>query len=291
MLHAVPGTDPNYAGSPLYRTGKVDVENRIAQYENLAIWLAKDGKSPWLWVVPKNAKVSNKGGVSFFKCDETWVAVRPLGVNSLSVDGSLTARANEGKGSRFPEHVVLSSKGRNKKFCGMAIEVGEKQSHGSFTKFRDHVLAAELDESKLDEGVVVYRSRDGNALGFHWNDDPQQLGVWRNGKRHDWADHAQYLYRDYQDRSSPIQSKWGDGTLYVEAGGEAFRCSVDGDGRVTFRNGKPKEVRHRRQDTCSPVPVPLASRFSGRFFVRCQSAIMPSTCHALQYKRNRTSDA
>ena len=77
-LQATPGANPAYPGSPMYKTGIVSAENRVAQQENIAIWLVKDGKSPWLWVVPEQLEISEKRGVTFIKCDRTWVAIRPL---------------------------------------------------------------------------------------------------------------------------------------------------------------------------------------------------------------------
>jgi hypothetical protein len=109
-----------------------------------------------------------------------------------------------------------------------------------------------VDTSKLDSGIVQYKASDGQWLGFHWQDNARNLGVWRNGKRHDFQEHARYLYRNGdggrigilgEPYSAPIYSKWGEGTLYVEAGGEAFASTVSEDGRVTFHNGKPKDVR------------------------------------------------
>jgi hypothetical protein len=64
---------------------------------------------------------------------------------------------------------VRAATGTGDKFCGLAMEVGEAESHGSFAEFKKHVLAAEVDVSKLNDGIVQYKSRDGKFLGFHWN--------------------------------------------------------------------------------------------------------------------------
>ena len=92
---------------------------------------------------------------------------------------------------------------------------------------------------------LQWRAQDGKALGFHWQDDPSNLGVWRNGKRHDWQQHAQYLYRvNGAAQKAPIHAKWGDGQLFVEAGGEAFFSQVDDNGLVTFKNGTAADLRN-----------------------------------------------
>ena len=215
-LHATPGSAPEFPGSPMYKEGVVSAENRVAQQENLALWLVKDGKSPWLWVVPQNVRVTERGVFTFLECERTWVAIRPLGASALRQDSKLTARLLAAKKNRFPNHMVLSSMGNGDSYCGMAIEVGEKQSHGSFDKFVQAVLMAEVDVSGLSKGIARYKASDGKHLGIHWNDNALNLGVWRNGKRRDFADAALY-------ESPIINSKWGTGVLEVTTPGAAFR--------------------------------------------------------------------
>ena len=226
-LHAVPGKDPGYPGSPMYKKGIVDAPNRVAQQENLALWLAKDGTSPWLWVIPEDLKVTTERGVTFLECDRTWVAIRGLGTGELKLDKALTNQLIEAEKTRFPRHQVLAANGKAKGFCGLAVEVGERESHGSFAKFKRAVMAAEVDTSGLEKGVARYRSSDGKWLGIHWNDDALDLGVWRNGERRDLSSAALY--------DSPIiKSAWGRGVLEIEAGGESYRCEVDVAGKVIF---------------------------------------------------------
>ncbi|MCO6457657.1 MAG: hypothetical protein J5I93_20330 [Pirellulaceae bacterium] len=233
----VPGPDPAFCGSPQYQGGKVAADNRVAQYGRLTIWLVRDGQSPWCWVVPQSAQVSRADGVTFVECDRTWIALRPLGVAPIVPDDGLTRQIAEGEKPKFPGHRVLASRGQADRYCGVAVEVGEAESHGSFARFRQQVLAADLDRSKLDEGIVQYKAAGGQWLGFHWNDNPHDLGVWRNGQRHDWRSHAGQLYRGYDPESpGPLVSRWGDGSLTVSAGGHTFRCTVDSEGGVTFSN-------------------------------------------------------
>ncbi|MEZ5300047.1 MAG: hypothetical protein R3F11_05175 [Verrucomicrobiales bacterium] len=125
-LHAVPGSNPAFPGSPMYQNGIVSAPNRVAQQENLALWLVKDGASPWLWVVPDEVKVTRKGAVTFLEADRTWVAIRSLGASPLQIDGALTKQLQEDKKSRFPGHQVLSARGEGGAFCGLAVEVGER---------------------------------------------------------------------------------------------------------------------------------------------------------------------
>jgi hypothetical protein len=240
-LQAVPGADPEYPGSPQYQEGKVSADNRVAQYGNLAIWLVHDGQSPWRWVIPESVKVSLDQGVTFLECDRTWVAVRPLGASALVRDDDMTRQVSEGDKARFPGHQVLATSGTAKVFCGLAVEVGERETHESFARFRQQVLAAKVDVTGLEQGDVQVSSSAGRTLRVQWQDDPMQLKVYRDGHLHDLARQAKYLYRNSSEdvRSGPIYSKWGEGALYVEAGGETFECEVSDAGKVTFRHGRP----------------------------------------------------
>lgn len=234
-LQAVPGSDPKFPGSPQYQAGKVTAVNRVGQYKNLAIWLVQSGKSPWCWVIPKSVHVSQRGEVTFLACDRTWVAVRGLGTSTFTANDSLTEAVSSGKKARFPGHKVLTATGKSEGYCGIAIEVGEKQSHGSFAEFQQQVLAAKVDTSKLSQGIVQYQADDGKWLGFHWNDNPHDLGLWRNGERHDWQTHRQHLYDAPERADAPaIYSRWGKGRLEVNAGGASFSCQVSAEGEVEF---------------------------------------------------------
>lgn len=226
-LHAVPGLDPAYPGSPMYRQGIVSAPNRVAQQENLVLWLTREGKSPWLWVIPEDVRVLQDAPFTFLECDRTWVAIRPLGAAPLREDAALTRQLTEDEKTRFPNHKVLSTRGTGRQFCGLAIEVGEQQSHGSFQDFRRAVRAAEVDLSELEAGIARYKAADGKWLGIHWSDDPLDLGVWRNGKRRDLQHLALY-------ESPVISAPWGMGELKVRAGAVRFQCEVQPDGQVRF---------------------------------------------------------
>lgn len=260
-LQGAPGPDPKHVGSPAYQSGKSAGVNRVAQDGNLAIWLVKNGKAPWCWVLPNSIKVSREKDVTFLEADKTWIALRPLGTSPIErndeLSQAISSEKDPKKKAQYPEHMVLTATGNADKFCGVAVEVGEVETFESFANFKKQVLAAEVDLSKLAEGVVQYKSAaaDKKWLGINWNDKASELGVWKNGKRHDWKLHAKYLYAPVTaakamstnaasiEIAGPIYSRWGEGILYVEAGGEAFASSVDDQGQVQFYNGKPADVR------------------------------------------------
>ena len=227
-LHAAPSANPSYPGSPMYKTGVVASPNRVAQQENLALWLTKDGQSPWLWVIPEKVKVSQKNNITYLQCDRTWVAIHGLGTTSMNEDKKLTQQLLENKKNQFPGHKVISAKGQSKNFCGLAIQVGEKESHGSFANFIKATSAARLDLDELEKGIVRLKTTDNQWLGIHWNDNPLDLGVWRNGERRNLKNHPIY-------QSSIISSDWGKGKLSVKIGDATFQCQVDDHGIARFQ--------------------------------------------------------
>lgn len=237
-IHVAPGSDPAFAGSPLYVDGKIKATNRVAQYGNTATWIAKDGDSPWIWVVPDTTKVSQQGDWTVFAIDNTWVAAHPVGCSNIKQDKKRTSELLDNRKNRFPDHSVYSCQGNQKNFCGLIIQVGEPQSHGSLSKFTQALGKTELDTSKLEQGIVQVRYADGKFHGFHWNDNANDLGNWQNGKRHDWQRHATLLYGSLEDgkTTSPVKANWGSGTIDVCAGGKHFRCHVDEEGNVEFVN-------------------------------------------------------
>ncbi len=231
-LHAIPGFDPAHPGSPMYKHGIVAAENRVAQQENLAIWLAASGNSPWLWVIPQDVRVSTESDITFLQCDRTWVAVRPLGTTPLRPNDELTQTLASDPKTRFPNHKVLRCEGTEEAFCGIAVEVGERESWGTLERFKEAVLSAEVDTAELQQGIARYKSADGKWLGIHWNDDPSELGVWRNGKRRNLAAAALY-------ESPVIKANWGQGVLEVTAGDSIFRTQVDDHGKVVVPTTTP----------------------------------------------------
>ncbi len=259
-LQGAPGPDPKFVGSPKYQKNKVSGPNRVAQYGPLAIWLVKNGQAPWTWVLPQSIKVSREKDVTFLEAERTWIALRSLGTTPIEQSDELTKQISDGEKPAFRGHQVLACVGNSARFCGVAIEVGEPETDGSFGEFKKRVLAADVDVSKLDDAIVQYKAADRGRrwLGMHWNEKSGEVGLWRNGKRHDWKQHAQFLYRrlDSSELAGPIFSRWHEGTLYIEAGGEAFASTVSGDGRVSFHNGKPDAVRAMLPAPAKPFETP-----------------------------------
>jgi len=242
-VQCVPGPDPKFPGSPQYQTGKVSASNRVAQYENLAVWLVEDGRSPWLWVMPKDIGVSQKNGVTFFRGEKTWLAIHPLRLNIDGVHSRLTESIRWKDTSRkkrelWPDHHVVSAKGTGGSYCGFAVEIGEPASHGSFERFQSAVIGkSKVDASQLKDGLIEFRASDGKTLRMQYAKKLSDFAVWRDGSRHDWKQHAAFAYQSADGKTTgPIHQQWNDGTLTVSAGGKTFTCTVDDDGKVKFTN-------------------------------------------------------
>ncbi|MEZ6101266.1 MAG: hypothetical protein R3E01_20235 [Pirellulaceae bacterium] len=228
-MQCVPGPDPGFVGSPMYQHGKTVAANRVAQDQNVAIWLVCDGDAPWTWLIPDDVIVEQQRAVTFLKADRTWIAIHPVNTSPFQLDTTHTEKYCQGDHAKFPRHKVLSARGIGDSYCGLVMEVGERQSHGSYEQFRAATLAAQVDASRLNTGIIRHTRSDGRWLSIGWHDNPRLLKVVRNGRQHDWDEHARYLYRsviDGQESTEPIHAKWGTGEITVRAGETTYTCHV-----------------------------------------------------------------
>lgn len=267
-LQIGPTRNVGLVGSPQYQQGVSGGPNRVAQYQNIAIWLVRNGASDWTGVLPAKIPVEVSGGVTFLRGDETWIALTPIGMPPFTADPE---RTNAVKGfasderyqekvknpqtgqeekvwktrtvrkDRWPDHQGLAAKGAGAApFCGFAIEVGEAPDFKDYADFRQRVLAnAKLDAGGLAQGRVSYRSAGGATVAMIWGDTLAAFRVERNGVPHDWAEHGQYVWREAgRGEDGLIFQRRGEagGTLIVNAGGKTFRGTLDPDGRYRFEN-------------------------------------------------------
>jgi hypothetical protein len=236
-IQCCPGPDPRYMGSPRYTAGKIAAENRVAQHKNMAVWLVAAGDAPWCWTLPTSVAVAVEGGVTFLRCERTWIALRPLGITQPAVDAALGAAfaAGVGKEPGFPEHQVLTARGAGGKYCGFALEIGEAPTE--FAAFRRDVIArGRLDAAELDAGIAAYTGSDGRTVKLAFGAAAADTRVWRDGEELRRADHGAHLFANPDGSDAPLRCRWLGGTLQVRAGGAAFRGTVDEDGRYTFAN-------------------------------------------------------
>ncbi|MDX1963420.1 MAG: hypothetical protein SFX18_09720 [Pirellulales bacterium] len=230
-IQGVPGPDPRFAGSARYERGKVAGENRCAQYRNVGLWLAQPGDAPWVWLFPDSIQVEAQGGVTFLRGEQTWIALRPIHLSQPAVDKKWTQQllADEKEGASWAGHHIVAAKGQGGEYCGIAVEIGEAPDHADYAAFVRAVLAtSRVDLSGLADGVVEYTGSQGQTVKLAFDAVVQETGVWRNDQRHDWADHAKYVYQTVTEKdnardSAPlIEQEWLGGKLTIRAGGEIF---------------------------------------------------------------------
>ncbi len=240
-IQCICGPDPLYPGSPKYQPGKLAGRNRVAQYRNMAIWLVEDGKSDWVWVMPKAVAVEQQNGITFLEGEQTWIAIHPVNLSIKGVDGALTEKIafkikGDKKEPHWTNHQVVSAKGKGGTLCGFAIEIGESGDYENFAAFKKAICSnAVLDDSGIESQVVQYKGTCGDTIKMRFADELGDYKVWRNGKLHDWSEHR-VGYRQADKANGVIEQDWLGGTLTVRAGGKEFSCTVDDEGRVTFYN-------------------------------------------------------
>ncbi len=247
-IQCVPGPDPRRAGSPQYKSGMTAGPNRVGQYENLAIWLVKDGQAPWRWVMPDAVGVEQTGQVTFLQSDKTWVAILPINMTIRGVDEELTELVKyEHKGGKkrmkrgkpvedWIDHKVVAGQGKGGAFCGFAIEIGEGMDYDAFK--RDVLSKTKLTVEDLSAGKIQLTGSDGKRLGYAWGDSLAGFRVRRDGQVHDWDAHGEMIYSEpgKGPDSALLWQKRGGGTLRLHVDGSVFTCTVPLDGPITFEN-------------------------------------------------------
>ena len=239
-------TDPHYIGSPKYSDKAFVDGNNIGQWRNLAIWLNNHGDAPFIFLLPKSAKVEQRGGITFIAMEKTWLAIQPINLAIKGVDAALTEQVNvevkadkktgkETKAPLWPDEQIISAKGTGGAVCGFALEIGEDDDFAQFVAKVQS--AARLDLSQIARGAATYKSSDGRALKVAHAG--RNARVWRDGKEHDYA-HHRGQYQPADGGNVPIRLDWGSGKLHVEAGGWTFDATVAEDGTCTFTNQKVK---------------------------------------------------
>ncbi len=266
-IRIAPTDDPVFVGSALYKPEKMRFKNRVAQYRNLAMWLAKGEKVPWRITLPDSVITEVVDGITFLKGDNTWMALMPVNMPPFAADAEASKQIKNqmvketkniripnpdgGKPTyekettmvekpRFPSHSALTTQSLSGPFSGFAIEIGEAPAFADYATFKKAILAkAKLDVTGLGSGTVAFRGSDGATIKAQWGDDLVDFKVWRNGQLHNWAEHGSFVYRETGKlEDGLIFQRRGDagGTLTINAGGRSFVSTVSTDGSATFEN-------------------------------------------------------
>ncbi len=214
-------------------TTSTNGKDHVAQNRSLLLFLNGDGKAPYHLFLPVDAKREETGGVTFFELERTWIALHPINLAVKGINAEATKVVQEKQ--KYPEAHIFAAQGTGGKYSGFAMEVGEKESFGSYAAFRKEVLAkAKLDVEKLVDGLAEFTGANGDSVRIQVK--PEGLPtVWRNGTEHDWKAHwAPYQPTDGDD--APIRQEWKSGQFRVEAGGHTFEGKLDDAGNYTFSN-------------------------------------------------------
>ena len=221
-------TDPGKMGSPQYGNAQVGSMN-VAHYGNACILLNAPGDSPLLFLTPKTVLMDTESGLTFFRYDKTWLAVRPINLSITGPDAKLTDAIAKGA----PQEQIVAAKGTGGKVCGFVLEIGEAETHKDFKAFQAAIRErAKLDVSGVSDGTVLYTTTAGKTLKITFGERP---AVWRDGAAVDWAARTS-IYQPAAGGKAPVSLGWKQGELHVEAGGKTFDCSVKPDGTVAFAN-------------------------------------------------------
>ncbi len=210
-------------GGKLVNPGKKPGD-QIGQYRNLFIWLRPPSNSHVNFQIPKNVVADIEDNIWFFKLEKTWLAVHPINLKIYQ----------EVKNNReiYSQEKFLTAARNKKNFYGFVLEVGEKETHGSYDQFQEKVRKnSQLNLEKLTGGIVNYRGSNQQTLQFIYNPVNLLPMIIRNGNLHQWSENVA-LYNSQTKDKSPIFLNYKEGKLQVQAGGYKFKTQVSNERKV-----------------------------------------------------------
>ncbi|MGB7444115.1 MAG: hypothetical protein WA919_23870 [Coleofasciculaceae cyanobacterium] len=194
--------------------------DQIGQYRNLVIWLRPTSNTPFFFQLPKTAQADIEEGIWFFKLEKTWLAIRPINLDTYNQ----VAISNEKLAEHYSQEQTFKATPKGNSYAGFALEVGDAPSHGSYEAFKQAVFGkSKLDLTEVSTGTVQLLSTRGTSLKLRHNPQNDLPILWRNGVRHDWLQHFE-LYQPTQGKA-PISLGWKTGNLRIEAGGTKLQIS------------------------------------------------------------------
>ncbi len=182
----------------------------VAQYQNLAIWL-NDKPGPFQFFLPKTAHTEILRGNLFIRLEKTWLSVAPINLQFGAINSNL---------NRYPNDQIITAIAVGGGISGFALEVGEKESYGTWEEFKRSILVS--SRLKVSDHTVEYFSSKKKLKVQHQGQELPK--VWRNGRFHDWRTHFDVYRADTSSlNKTPIYQAWKSGKLEVIAGGEPAR--------------------------------------------------------------------
>ncbi|MDJ0686955.1 MAG: hypothetical protein QNJ41_00440 [Xenococcaceae cyanobacterium MO_188.B32] len=177
-----------------------NLEDRIAQYQNMALWLRPADGNSFYFMAPDptlapggTGTVIQDEGIWFFQLENTWIALRPINL-------VFRTQANGVKNASEIEY-VFDTVGDN--YAGFALEIGEQGNSNQpgvfsdFDSFKNAVKSKTLDLSQLSQGDVTLNGTDGSFLRMIHNPLTDLPTVYRNSSQaYDFTDPDNFaLYR------------------------------------------------------------------------------------------------
>ncbi|MEC4986669.1 MAG: hypothetical protein SAJ37_23515 [Oscillatoria sp. PMC 1068.18] len=208
-------------GGGWVRPGK-NPGDQIAQYRNLLIWLRPANK-PFFLQLPQTAKAEVEAEIWFFQLENTWLAIHPINLN----DYNQVTIPKEKFAQQYISEQTLKATVIGDSYAGFALEVGEKESYGSYAQFKQAVRSkSQLDLRNLSQGNVKLSGAKGNQLELTHNRENELPLVMRDGTVHDWSKNFE-LYNP-SNSDSPIYLGWKIGNLEVKTQNYSFQATVTG---------------------------------------------------------------
>ncbi|ACB53977.1 unknown [Crocosphaera subtropica ATCC 51142] len=210
-------------GKKLVRPGK-QPGDQIGQYRNLLIWLRPPSQSNFNFQIPNNSLAEIEENIWFLKLEKTWLAVHPINLKSYQ---EVTNNKDKYLQERF-----LTAEKNQENFYGFVLEVGEKETHGSYEQFKENSKKkSQLNLEKLTRGIVNYQGTNGQTLQLIYNTLNLLPMIIRNGDLHQWSKNFA-LYNSQTKDKQPIFLGYKEGKLQIKAGGYEFTTEVSNERKV-----------------------------------------------------------
>ncbi|MGB5772575.1 MAG: hypothetical protein WBM32_22315 [Crocosphaera sp.] len=213
-------------GENLVSPGKKSGD-QIGQYRNILIWLRPPSNSNFNFQIPQNATAEIEDNIWFFRLEKTWLAIHPINLKPYQ-----EVINNKRTKEKYSEERFLTAAMRDNNVYGFALEVGEKESHGSYLNFKQAIKKkSQLNLQKLTRGIVTYEDSNQQKLQLIYNTLNLLPMIIRNGDLHQWSENFA-LYNSQTKDKSPIFLGYKQGKLQIKAGGYEFKTQVSHDRKV-----------------------------------------------------------
>jgi hypothetical protein len=199
--------------------------DEIGQYQNLFIWLTFPSTPSFNFQIPETAKLEIEQNIWFIRYEKTWLAIHPINLKNHQEITVNDERINKA----YPKERFLYAETRGNNYSGFALEVGEKESQGSYEEFKQKIKEkSSLNLQQLERGQVTFNGTTGNVLQLTYNWQNLLPNIVRNGKVHNWLEKSS-LYESETKAKSPIYLGYKEGKLKVKAGGYEFITQVNNE--------------------------------------------------------------